>query len=340
MQKVVLLGKNLEELRAIATELGLPAFAGKQLSEWLYTRKKRNFAEMTNLSVKGRDRLQQSYETGLYPYEKRIVSADGTVKYLFKVGDNRAIETVFIPEQDRATLCISCQIGCQMNCAFCATGKQGFAGQLSVDEILNQVESIEETDQLTNIVFMGMGEPLNNCQQVLKAIEVMTAPWGYGWSPKRITLSTVGILPALPSFLNGCNCHLAVSLHAPSTQLRQSLVPAEKAYPIADVLHLLKQYDFSHQRRLSFEYTLFAGVNDQIEHAKQLAALLKGLDCRVNLIPFHAVPGVALTPSSADQIALFEQELNKLHLTATTRRSRGQDIEAACGLLSTKHQQQ
>lgn len=334
-----LLGNTLSELQDIVKAYGLPSFTAKQIADWLYKKRVRSIDQMTNLSQKARTALAQQYQIGVTDPVHIATSADGTQKYLFQVGDNQHIESVFIPEKDRATLCISSQMGCQMNCLFCATGKQGFAGNLTTAQILNQVQSIQEPDRLTNIVFMGMGEPLNNLQAVLKAIEIMTAPYGYGWSPKRITLSTVGILPNLPAFLEQTSCHLAVSVHAPSAFERRELIPAEKAYPINDVITLLKKYDWSHQRKLSIEYTLFDQLNDTQECAQKLADMLRGLDCHVNLIPFHQIPQVGLAPTPMEGIEQFEAWLTKRHISVTIRKSRGQDIDAACGMLSTKKQQ-
>ncbi len=331
-----LLGSTLAELKGIVSQYGLPAFTAKQIADWLYKKRVHSIDEMTNLSQKARTALSQEYEVGVKSPIYLSQSADGTEKYLFEVGEKRHIESVMIPEKDRSTLCISSQIGCQMNCLFCATGKQGYAGNLTVAEILNQVQSINHPEKLTNIVFMGMGEPLNNLDAVLKAIEIMTADYGYGWSPKRITLSTVGILPNLPAFLEKTQCHLAVSVHAPSAFERRELIPAEKAYPINDVMTLLKKYDWSHQRKLSIEYTLFDQLNDTQECANQLANMLRGLDCHVNLIPFHQIPQVGLTPTPYKGIEQFEGWLAKRGISVTIRKSRGQDIEAACGMLSTK----
>ena len=225
-----------------------------------------------------------------------------------------------------------------MNCTFCMTGKQGFSGNLSAREILNQIQSLPEFPQLTNIVMMGMGEPLDNLDEVLRALEIMTAPYGYGWSPKRITLSSVGLRKGLKRFIEACDCHLAISLHAPIPALRRELMPAEKAFSITEIVDLLRGYDFSKQRRLSFEYILFKGVNDSLAHAKELLKLLRGLDCRINLIRFHAIPNVDLQGCEMEQMVAFRDYLTSHGLFTTIRASRGEDIFAACGMLSTKKQ--
>lgn len=332
--KISLLGLTLTELQDIVAEAGLPRFTAAQIASWLYEKRVCSFDDMTNISKKGRETLARMCETGRTAPVKSQRSADGTVKYLFSVGEGRFVESVYIPEKDRATLCISSQAGCQMGCEFCATGRQGFKGNLTAGQILNQVLSIEKADELTNIVYMGMGEPLNNLTEVLKSIEILTAPYGYAWSPKRITLSTVGILPALKTFIESCSCNLAVSLHIPYPDVRAVYMPAEKAYPIEDVLKLIRQYDWSGQRRVSFEYTMFKGVNDSPADAARLAKMVHGIQCHVNLIPFHKIPESKLEPAAPATMQNFMKELERYKIPTTIRRSRGQDIEAACGMLS------
>ena len=335
-----LLGKTPEELKALSVELGLPAFTGKQLARWLYVHRTASLDEMTNLSKAGREALKARYEPGRTAPIDVQTSADGTRKYLFAVpglpGHN-AIETVMIPDGERKTLCVSSQAGCKMGCRFCMTGRQGFHGNLTEADILNQFFSVDEAGELTNAVFMGMGEPLDNWEAVKKAITVLTADWGLGWSPKRITLSTIGVVPQLRRFLDECKCHLAVSLHNPFPEERQELMPVQKAWPIQDVLELIRQYDFTGQRRVSFEYTLFEGWNNAPRHAHELARLLRGLECRVNLIRFHRIPDFPFEPASEAGLEQFQGQLNRLGVTATIRASRGEDIFAACGLLAGKH---
>ena len=291
---------------------------------------------MTNLSLAQRARLNEIACIGRETPVRCQVSRDGTKKYLFPVGDGQHIETVFIPDDDRATLCVSCQVGCKMGCRFCVTGQQGFHGSLSAGDILNQLFSIPEFEQLTNVVFMGMGEPMDNLDAVLAATRVLTAPWGLGWSPKRITVSTVGLIPALRRFLDESQCHLAVSLHNPVAAERGEMMPVERAYPLADVLALLRRYDWSGQRRLSFEYTMFRGLNDDTLHAQKLVEALRGLDCRVNLIRFHESPEAPYHTSTPTAIKAFQDYLNRHGIICTLRASRGQDIDAACGLLAGK----
>lgn len=342
--KVKLIGMTLEELQNVALRGKMPRFVGKQLAEWLYDKKVTTFDEMANISKKNKQWLSENYEIGREAPSAARKSSDGTVKYLFKVGNGNSIESVYIPDKDRATLCVSSQAGCKMNCYFCATGKMGFKANLTAAQIINQILSIppapqkgfEPMNPLTNIVFMGMGEPLDNFKEVKRVIEILTAPWGLAWSPKRITVSTVGKLPQLKELLEETQVHVAISVHTADTPQRESMMPAQKAFPISSVMKVLSAYDFSHQRRLSLEYIMWRNVNDDIAHADMLVKLIGQLDCRVNLIRFHAIPGVELQPSSEDKMLMFRSYLNSKGITATIRASRGEDIEAACGMLSNK----
>ena len=340
----ILLGKTLEELQAVAQEVGLPRFAGKQLAEWIYVRRATDFDEMTNISLKGREALKERYTIGRHAPVAEAVSKDGTKKYLFQVGDEamrreakgdeaRYIESVYIPDDDRATLCVSTQAGCKMGCRFCMTGTLGFHGHLSAADILNQIFSIPDADKLTNIVYMGEGEPMDNLDNVLRSLHAMTSAWGCAWSPKRITVSSVGITKGLKRFIEESDCHLAISLHNPFAVERQEIMPIEKVNHLNDVIALLKQYDWSHQRRVSFEYICWGGVNDTPKHANELLRLLKGLDCRINLIRFHAGVDKEFTSSDEQQMEWLRDYLTEHGITTTIRRSRGEDILAACGML-------
>ena len=336
--KQILLGRTLEELTDLVTSLGMPRFTGKQIAQWLYDKRVTSIDEMTNLSKANRALLSEQYTVGRTAPVMSQLSQDGTRKYLFQVATGGLIEAVFIPDKDRATLCISSQVGCKMDCLFCMTGKQGFKGNLSTGEIINQVLSVEESLSLTNIVYMGMGEPLDNAVNVMKSIEVMTASWGLAWSPKRITLSTVGVRRGLERFLSETTCHLAVSLHNPFHEGRLELMPAEGGLPLVDTLRMIREADFTGQRRVSFEYIVFDGVNDSEEHAVELARLLRGIPCRINLIPFHQIPNVPVRPLARDKMEHFKNLLDARGYTTTIRTSRGEDISAACGMLSTKEQ--
>lgn len=331
---------TLIELQSMVKKLGMPSFAAKQIASWLYDKKVTSIDEMTNLSLKYRELLKENYEVGAYTPVDEMRSVDGTVKYLYRVGESNFVEAVYIPDDDRATLCVSSQVGCKMNCKFCMTGKQGYTANLVANQIINQIHSLPERDKLTNVVLMGMGEPLDNLDEVLKALEIMTAPYGYAWSPKRITVSTIGLRKGLQRFVEESNCHLAISLHSPLSAQRSELMPAERAFSITEIVELLKNYDFSKQRRLSFEYIVFKGLNDSQVYAKELLKLLRGLDCRINLIRFHAIPGVNLEGTDMETMTRFRDYLTSHGLFTTIRASRGEDIFAACGMLSTAKQEE
>lgn len=330
-----LLGMSLQELKDVAKSLGMPAFTGGQMAKWLYAKHVSSIDDMTDISKANREKLKGQYAIGCVQPTDRVQSCDGTVKYLYPTASGKFVETVYIPDKDRATLCVSSQVGCKMNCLFCQTGKQGFEGNLTVCDILNQIYSLPERDTLTNIVFMGQGEPMDNLDNVLRATEVLTADYGYAWSPKRITVSSVGLRGKLKRFIEESDCHLAISLHSPIHEQRAMLMPAERAMPITDIVEMLRGYDFSHQRRLSFEYIVFGGLNDSQTHAREIIKLLKGLDCRVNLIRFHQIPGVDLHGADEGRMEAFRDYLTGHGVFTTIRASRGQDIYAACGLLST-----
>ncbi len=332
-----LIGLTLEGLRQVAAQCGMPKFAAGQMARWLYEKRVTAIEEMTDLSKGARQRLaQEGYIIGREAPLGEARSSDGTVKYLFRGAGGHDVESVYIPDKERATLCVSSQAGCKMNCSFCMTGRQGFHGSLTAAQIINQTLSIPESASLTNIVFMGMGEPLDNLPALLDAIEIMTAKWGFAWSPKRITVSSIGKLRELKRLLDETKVHVAISIHSPYPSERAGMMPVERAYPIMEVLALLRDYDFSHQRRLSFEYTMFRGVNDTPRHSHELARRLKGLDCRVNLIRFHEIPGSELNPASPEHMERFRDALNAEGITATIRASRGEDIMAACGMLAGK----
>ena len=341
--KKPLLGLTTGELKEISVHLGLPAFTGGQMAKWLYEKHVRSIDEMTNLSKAARQLLSEQYVVGAMEPIDCQRSADGTIKYLFPVGGSvsgddidtnktKFVETVFIPDGDRATLCVSSQVGCKMNCLFCQTGKQGFEGNLSARDILNQIYALPEQELLTNVVFMGQGEPMDNLDAVLRATQILTATDGYAWSPKRITVSSVGVKSKLKRFLDESPCHVAISMHSPLHEQRLQLMPAERAMPISETVELLRQYDFTHQRRCSFEYICFGGLNDSLKH---IVNLVKGLECRINLIRFHAIPDVDLPATDMQRMEQLRDYLTAHGVFATIRASRGEDILAACGLLST-----
>lgn len=335
MTKESLYGKTLSQLKALCEAEQLPRFAAKQIARWLYVRHVDDIQQMTDLSLAARTQLSENYTLGLSSPLRESISTDGTKKYLFETQQGQYIESAYIPDRDRATLCVSSQAGCRMGCRFCATARQGLQHSLTAGEIINQIVSLPDRDHLTNIVFMGMGEPLDNLDNVLNAIEILTAEWGFGWSPTRITLSTAGVARHLATFLDKTKVHLAVSLHNPFHEERAEIMPIEKAYPIREVCDILRRYDFTGQRRVSFEYIVMEGLNDSPAHIKELCRLLNGIKCRINLIRFHKIPDSPYFSPSNERMIAFRDALTAKGIQTTIRASRGEDIKAACGLLST-----
>ena len=330
-----LYGQTLPQLEVLCNRLEMPRFAAKQIARWLYDKHATTIEAMSDLSARHRALLAETYEVGLTAPEKVSISADGTKKYLYRTSQNHFIESAYIPDGDRATLCISSQAGCRMGCRFCATGRQGLQHSLSTNEILNQIGSLPERERLTNVVFMGMGEPLDNLDSLLPTLEILTSAWGFGWSPTRITVSTAGVASRLERFLDATQVHLAVSLHNPFPHERAEIMPVEKAWPIREVVEILRRYDFTHQRRVSFEYIVMSGLNDSPRHIREICRLLDGIKCRINLIRFHKIPGSPyFSPDDRAMIA-FRDALTAKGIHTTIRTSRGEDIQAACGLLST-----
>jgi 23S rRNA (adenine2503-C2)-methyltransferase len=339
--KEKLFGKTLVELEEIVISFGLKKFVAKQITNWLYKKDIAEIDDMKNLSKEARLILSENFEFGLIPYQSVQVSVDGTKKYLFPAGTKHFIESAYIPEnhynsRKRATLCVSSQVGCKMGCLFCMTAKQGFQGQLSTGEILNQIRSLPEKEYITNIVYMGMGEPFDNLENVLKSVEILTAEWGFKMSPKRITVSTIGIVPGMIKYLEKTNAHLAVSLHSPFEEERKKLMPIENVYNLPKILSVIKNVKWGRQRRISFEYIMFKGLNDSAKHVKELLRLLNGFKCRINLLRFHPIQNSPLESSDKKIMEWFRDELTSKGIITTIRASRGEDIFAACGLLSTK----
>lgn len=334
-RKMTLYGASLGELSSLCEQLELPRFASKQIARWLYARFVTTIDDMTDLSKVARERLKERCELGLSAPLKVSVSSDGTKKYLFRTAHGEYIESALIPDGERMTLCVSSQAGCKMGCKFCATGRMGFRHHLSAAEIINQVISIPERDKLTNLVFMGMGEPLDNIDNVLRALNILTQNWGMAWSPTRITVSTAGVARTLPRLLDESKVHIAVSLHNPFPEERREIMPIENSYSIREVCDILRRYDFTHQRRVSFEYIVLQGMNCSTRHIKELSRLLDGIKCRINLIRFHKIPDSPFFSPPLEQIIEFRDTLTRRGIQTTLRASRGEDIEAACGLLST-----
>lgn len=353
MSLPTLLALRPDELKPLVQQAGLPPFAAKQVAGWLYGKGVTRIAQMTNLSLAGRERLAALCSVGCSAPVTCMRSSDGTAKYLYRTADGHYIESVFIPDGERATLCVSSQVGCKMGCAFCMTGRQGFSAQLSAADILNQLYSLPERDRITNIVFMGQGEPLDNWDNVARALEVLTAPWGFAMSPRRITVSTVGLHKNFLRLLTEVECHVAISLHNPFPAERAEWMPAERGFSIEQVAEALRQQPFcrrlpagcgaaregAHQRRLSFEYIVFGGANDTPRHAARLVSLLRGLDCRINLIRFHTIPDTPFRSAPEATMLRLRDYLTAHGIFTTIRASRGEDILAACGLLSTQQQE-
>lgn len=338
MQKEKLYGKSLNELLEVSKSINLPGYTARQIADWLYKKEISSIDEMTNLSVKSRERLKELYEYGLEPPVKESASADGTKKYLYRVLGKKFIETAYIPENDRATICVSSQAGCKMGCIFCMTGRQGYQGNLSANEILNQFRSLPDFKNLTNIVYMGMGEPFDNLSEVLKSLDILTSEWGYAWSPTRITVSTVGLISGIKEFLEKSRCHLAISLHSPFDDERRQLMPVQRSNRLSEIIDVLKSFEINNQRRISFEYILFKDINDTPRHVKELSRILNGIRCRINIIRFHKIPGSEFFSPDIETTHKFKDALNAKGILTTVRASRGEDIQAACGLLSTLDQ--
>jgi 23S rRNA (adenine2503-C2)-methyltransferase len=335
MTKTLMFGFTLSELETLVQDLGAPKYTAKQLADWIYRKHAPSFEVMTNLSKSLRTELEQHFSLHKTPPITPQHSADGTIKYLYPF-DGGSVEAAYIPDQDRATLCLSTQVGCKMGCSFCMTGRQGFYGNLTPHQILTQLECLPERENITNLVFMGMGEPLDNLENVLNSLTVLTSDWGYHLSHQRITVSTVGLIPQLEVFFQRTQVRFALSVHSPFDEERAQWVPVQKVYPLSQVIQTIKKWETGKKRRLSVEYILFESKNDSPRHAHALAKLLKGLDIRVNLIKFHHIPGSEFQSPPREKLEEFQQILMSEGIQATIRKSRGEDIEAACGLLSSK----
>ncbi len=345
IKKTNLLGLSQGDLERFFSARDEKPFRARQVLQWIYQRGVDDFDAMTDLSKSLRAVLNNEAEIVPLEVQARHDSKDGTIKWLFSSGYGQAVETVFIPEPARGTLCISSQVGCALDCSFCATGAQGFNRNLTSAEIIGQVRhAIQELPRrangepaVTNVVFMGMGEPLANYRNLIPVLELLVSDWSYGLSRRRVTVSTSGIVPHINKLGTDCNVSLAVSLHAPDDELRSALVPINKLHPISELLDACWQYAAKHSNRfITFEYVMLRDVNDTLRHANLLAALLKGNAAKVNLIPFNPFPGTEFQRSSADTIQMFQSRLRQRGLVATTRKTRGDDINAACGQLAGK----
>ncbi len=332
-------------LRGFFSAIGEQPFRAQQILKWIYHQRVTDFPEMTNLSLELRERLGAVAEIRPPEILRRQESSDGTIKWLLGLPGGNAVETVFIPEPGRGTLCVSSQVGCALNCTFCSTATQGFSRNLTAAEIIGQVwlaarELGHERNgirRITNVVMMGMGEPLLNFEAVTTAMRLMRDDLGFGLASKRVTLSTAGLVPGIRRLRDTIDVALAVSLHAPEDELRTTLVPLNRKYPIAELMQACREYvSERHKRSVTFEYTLMDGINDHAEHAQKLVRLLRTVPSKLNLIPFNPFPGARYTCSSAERIGRFQEIVMEGGLIATVRKTRGEDIDAACGQLVGK----
>lgn len=344
LEKINLLGLSKSKMEAFFQQVGEKSFRATQVLKWIHQNNVNDFEQMTNLSKSLREKLSAIAEVRPPKVISENISQDGTRKWIIEVSSGSRVETVFIPEGKRGTLCISSQAGCILDCSFCSTGKQGFNSNLTAAEIIGQVwianrslgaHQLPHERQITNVVMMGMGEPLLNFDNMIEALDLMMDDIAYGLSKRRVTVSTAGVVPAIDELGKHTDVSLAVSLHAPTNELRDQLVPLNKKYPIEELLAACQRYldKLSDRRHITIEYTLLAGVNDSIEQAKQLAVLLKKLSCKINLIPFNPFPHSGYEKPSINRVRKFQDILIDAGYTATVRTTRGDDIDAACGQL-------
>ncbi|ADY73336.1 Ribosomal RNA large subunit methyltransferase N [Desulfurobacterium thermolithotrophum DSM 11699] len=332
---------NFEELQNFVQSLGFENYRAKQIAQWIYKKRVKSFDEMTNISKAARKVLSENAKIDVLKLVKVEKSMDGTKKYLFELEDGNRVESVFIPEKDWNTLCVSTQVGCPVGCKFCLTAKDGFTRNLTAAEIVDQYIHVQrdvgEDKRISNVVFMGMGEPFLNFENVKKAVEIMTDKNMLDLSTRKITISTVGVVPGIDRMAKEMNkVKLAISLHATTDEVREKIVPLNRKYPISEIMAALRRYPADNIRRIMIEYVMLEGVNDSVEDAKRLVKLVKGIPVKVNLIPFNSYPGAPFKPSSKEQTEKFQKVLWDHNIAAFIRDSRGQDISAACGMLRTK----
>jgi 23S rRNA (adenine2503-C2)-methyltransferase len=338
--KINIKSLSREELLAHIVDQGLKKFRVDQVLRWIYTHHARSFNDMTNIAKQERTKLASYFYISCPKIIKSQTSHDGTKKYLFELEDGHTVESVLIPGEDRQTLCISSQVGCRQACRFCLTGSGGFTRDLKAYEIVDQVLEIsrilkhEETRGITNIVLMGMGEPLANFDEVVKAVKLITSGTGLGFSPRRVTVSTDGLVPEIEKLgHSGLKVNLAVSLNATTDEVRNRIMPVNKRYPIKELLAACKRFPLEPRRRITIEYVMLRGVNDSLDDAQRLIKLLRGIKCKLNLIPFNPFSGSEFKRSDDATVRRFQQILLEAHYTAPIRESRGRDISAACGQL-------
>lgn len=324
-----------EKLKHHLVSQGEKPFRASQLMQWIFQKNATSFQEMSNLSSEFREKIEKVFEIGRLKLIHRQTSSDGTEKFLFELKDKKTVESVYIPSEDRRTLCISTQVGCRMGCRFCLTARQGLVRNLTPSEIVSQVLQVQEilSVRMTNIVMMGMGEPFDNYENLVDAIDILRSSWAFGFSQRKITVSTVGLIPQMVQFGKDSDVNLAVSLNASNDEVRTQIMPMNKTWSIDALLESCRNYPLKKNRRLTFEYVLLSDINDSLDHAKELAIKLKGIRCKVNLIPFneHSM-GPYRRPKDQDVLE-FQKVLVDQHITALVRKSRGRDILAACGQL-------
>ena len=329
-----LVGLTYDEIAKSLQSSGIDTKYAGRIAYWLYKRKLRHLTDIDNIAGDVKRLLAENFTSGITPPPKRTESSDGSVKYLFNYPRNRSAETVFLPDKIRSTVCVSTQCGCARSCLHCRTGEMGLRGNLSAGEIVNQVLAIPESEEVNRVVFMGMGEPLDNVDEVIKAINIFTAEWGLALGSANITVSTVGIIPGISKILKATSCNLTLSLVSPIPGERVALVPAEKIYPAAEVISIMKSAPPANKRRFTIAYMMIDGVNDSDTHLEALTQLTAGSSVRVNLLKYHPHGDLPFRPSSADKMDHFRVRLLASGISASIRRSRGEDISAACGMLA------
>jgi 23S rRNA (adenine2503-C2)-methyltransferase len=335
MNPGTLAGHTLSEVSEFILSAGFKSSDAHKICINLYRKRLMNIPEFGKISLKLRNFLSDNYSSGLFPPSGKDTSLDGTVKYLFNSADGRLFETVYIPYGERNTVCVSTQSGCRMGCSFCVTASYGFHGNLTAGEIVNQVLAIPEAEKITNVVLMGMGEPMDNLDNVVKACEILSSGWGAALSRRNITVSTVGILPEVERFLCESGCNLTLSLHSPFPEERSRLIPAERKHPVSSVIKIIREYPADRRRRFSLAYMMMDGVNDTDRHLEGLRSLVAGSSVRINLLPYHSSGNDTFRSSSEERMMFFKHSLVTSGISASIRKSRGSDISAACGLLAS-----
>jgi 23S rRNA (adenine2503-C2)-methyltransferase len=335
MVKKNLIGLSAGEIAALIGPAGFNTALAVSVTHSIYKKGATEIELIDKVPKKLKEMLKENFSTGILPPVASELSSDGTIKYLFRTTDDRLFESVFIPEDKRNTVCVSTQSGCRMGCSFCATAGYGYHGNLSAGEIVNQVISIPGAGNVTHVVLMGMGEPMDNLWNVIKACEILTSEWGCSISKRNITVSTVGITPAVEQFLNSSECNIALSLFSPFPGERRKLIPAERIYPVKDILEILRSYPLRKKRRLTIAYVMIRELNDTSQHLEALVSMLAGSGLRVNLLPYHKTLNDTKDSSSPERMMFFKHNLVVSGISASIRKSRGTDISAACGMLAS-----